>query len=193
MRVEAREAFREQKCSGVRFSHALSNCMTDGQLSVEAAPEGLLTEPTPPGLDVLRFRLKGKGSTREVAARWTPALVAGGWTPISDFFLDNYHKLQPKITGPEVLLVLHLMRHKWDATAPFPALKTLAKRLGVSSTSVRNTARSLEAKKYLKRQMRIGSTNRFDLTPLFRALEVLQREPLAEILPTNSTELPPFS
>jgi DNA-binding MarR family transcriptional regulator len=48
------------------------------------------------------------------------------------------------------------------------------KKMGVSSTAVRNHARSLEAKGYLRREMQVGSTNRFDLSPLFKALERLQ-------------------
>jgi len=101
-------------------------------------------------------------------------LVNDGWTPISDFFLDNYWKLKPAIKGPEVLPIVHLLRYKWDQNAPFPAFKTIAKKMGVSSTAVRNHARSLEAKGYLQREMQVGSTNRFHLSPLFTALEKLQ-------------------
>jgi hypothetical protein len=115
-----------------------------------------------------------QSAPRVVAARWTPALTKGGWTPVSDFFLDNYRKLDQPLTSNEALLVIHLMRHKWDDAAPFPAFKTLAKRMGVTATSARNHARSLEKKGYLKREKRVGTTNRFDLTPLFRALENLQ-------------------
>lgn len=102
------------------------------------------------------------------------SFLRDGWTPVSDFFLDNYWKLEPRVKGAEVLLIVHLLRYKWDADAPFPAFKTLAKKMGVSSTAVRNHARSLELKGYLRREMRVGSTNRFDLTPLFKALEKLQ-------------------
>jgi hypothetical protein len=121
-----------------------------------------------------RFNLVMPSNAREVSSRWTPALSKEGWTPISDFFLDNYCKLSPAIKGPEVLLIIHLMRHKWDENAPFPAFKTLAKRMGISPAAVRNHARSLEAKGYLVRQKQVGSTNRFELMPLFTALETLQ-------------------
>jgi len=43
--------------------------------------------------------------------------------------------------------------------------------MGLTTTSARNHARSLGKKGYLKRQKRIGTTNLFDLTPLFDALE----------------------
>lgn len=118
---------------------------------------------------------KGGGvAERLVSTRWTPALVAGGWTPVSDFFLDSYARLDPPISTSEVVLIIHLMRHKWDQAMPFPGFKTLSRRMGVTATSVRNRARSLEEKGYLRRLKRIGTTNHFDLVPLFEALERLQ-------------------
>ncbi len=111
---------------------------------------------------------------RTVSTRWTPALTEQGWTPVSDYFLDNYTRLTPALTNNEALLVIHLMRHKWDAAMPFPGFKTLARRMGITDTSARNHARSLERKGYLKREKRVGTTNLFDLTPLFKALELLQ-------------------
>ncbi len=76
----------------------------------------------------------------------------------------------------EVLLIVHLMRFKWDAAAPFPGFKTIAKKMGITATSVRNHARTLEQKGYLTRIKRVGATNRFDLTPLFGALEKFLKE-----------------
>jgi Helix-turn-helix domain len=116
----------------------------------------------------------GRLARRMVSSRWTPELVAGGWTPVADYFLDSYTKLDPPISTSEAMLVIHLMRHKWDDAPPFPGFKTLSKRMGITSTSVRNHARSLEKKGYLHRMKRIGTTNHFDLVPLFVALEKLQ-------------------
>jgi hypothetical protein len=118
-------------------------------------------------------------STREVAKRWTPRLTQDGWTPVSDYFLENYHRLKPQVTSVEAMLVIHLMRHKWDERPPRPAFKTLAKRMGLTDTSVRNHARSLEKKKLLVRIKRVAQPNQFDLTPLFGALERLLDEDLA--------------
>ncbi len=88
--------------------------------------------------------------------------------------MDSYTKLTPPLSNAEAMLVIHLMRHKWDAAPPFPGFKTLARRMGVTTTSVRNHARSLEKKGYLLRQKRVGTTNHFELNPLFLALEKLQ-------------------
>lgn len=117
---------------------------------------------------------KKKVKSREVSSRWTESLTNTGWTPVSDFFLDAYAKLDPAITNAEAMLVIHLLRHKWDEDPPFPGFSTLARRMGISQTAARAHARSLEKKGYLKRQMRVGTTNKFDLQPLFTALEKFQ-------------------
>jgi hypothetical protein len=71
------------------------------------------------------------------------------------------------------MLIVHLLSFKWDHAAPFPALKTLAKRMGITPSSVRAHLRSLGKKGYLVREINVGKTNRFHLQPLFRALESL--------------------
>jgi hypothetical protein len=43
--------------------------------------------------------------------------------------------------------------------------------MGISHKMARTHAKSLETKKLLRREMRISQTNRFDLTPLFDALD----------------------
>jgi len=117
---------------------------------------------------------------RNVESRWTKAL-AKSFTPISDFFLDNYHKLPKPLTSSEAMLVIHLMRYKWDEDEPFPSFKTLGRKMGITPTAVRNHARSLEkGKGYLRRIMQIGRPNRFDLKPLFVALEKLQAQEAAK-------------
>lgn len=115
-----------------------------------------------------------KKTPREVQRRWTPKLVKEGWTPVSDFFLKSYHRLSPPITNSEAMLIIQLMLHKWDDAAPYPGFKTLAKRMGMSMTAARGHARHLDIKGYLRRKKRVGTTNRFYLEPLFKALETLR-------------------
>lgn len=43
--------------------------------------------------------------------------------------------------------------------------------MGITDTSARDHARSLECKGYLKREKRVGISNLFDLTPMFKALK----------------------
>lgn len=115
-------------------------------------------------------------SAKQVSRRWTPALMKTGFTPVSIFFLENYSALPNPLTHAEALLVIQLMRHKFDREAPYPGFARLAKRMGVTSTAVRGYARSLERKGYLRREMRTSLTNKFHLEPLFDALEKLLKK-----------------
>ena len=123
---------------------------------------------------VVEFPMNGKeGSLRAFSKRWQhEELFAKGYVAVPTLFLRHYANLKPySLTSGEALFVLHLMEFKWDEKAPFPGYKTLAERMGVSDKMARRHAKSLEEKKYLKRKVRVGRTNRFDLTPLFDALK----------------------
>ena len=100
-----------------------------------------------------------------------------GWLGVPDAFLRYYDKLQPYgLTTAEAMFVLQLMAYKWTEEAPFPSYNTLSARMGVTTKMARRYAKSLEEKGYLKRTARIGSSNKFELQPLFDALmEAVQR------------------
>lgn len=112
---------------------------------------------------------------RKLAARWggNELLFSFGWLGVPDSFLQRYTNLRPYgLTAGEAMFVIQLMTFKWNDKAPFPSYKTLSKRMGVTDKMVRRYAAGLEGKGYLKRQGRIGTTNSFDLTPLFEALRL---------------------
>jgi hypothetical protein len=108
---------------------------------------------------------------------------------VPDFFLANYHRLMPPISNIEAMLVIHLIRFKWDERPPRPAFKTLAKCMRMTDTAVRGHARSLETKGYLKRRKRVGAPNWFYLEPLFGALEALMPVVEAEAEAARVAEL----
>ena len=114
-----------------------------------------------------------------VESRWTPALTERGFTPVSIFFLDNYHLLVPKLSYAEAMFIIHLLRFKWSEEDPYPSLITIARQMGISSQMARHHARHLEKSGFLKRELRFGETNRYNLQPLFDALEKLQTEGIA--------------
>lgn len=119
-----------------------------------------------------------------VDKRWTPAL-AKAFCPVSSYFLANYHRLKPNpaasgLSSAEAMLVIQLMDYKWDESAPFPSLSTLAKRMGLSTRYVRETVKRLEDLGYLKRVARaFGGSNAIEFHGLFAALEKLQAEDAA--------------
>jgi hypothetical protein len=122
-------------------------------------------------------------ATRSFAKRWKHLeLFARGFVAVPTLFLHHYAHLKPNaLSTGEALFVLHLMEFKWTEDAPFPGYATIAQRMGISDKMARRHAQSLEAKKYLRRELRKGQTNRFDLTPLFdallRAVEEEKRKP----------------
>lgn len=115
-----------------------------------------------------------------VAERWTPPL-ARQFCPVSSPFLRLYHRLwvapaKRRLNSTEALLIIHLVDHKWDERDPFPAVETLAERMGISGRMVRKALASLEACDYVVREQVPGRSNRYRLDGLFTALEALLEE-----------------
>lgn len=111
---------------------------------------------------------------RSLAKRWGnhETLLKGGWVGVPVAFLTNYGRLiqYGGLTTAEAMFVLQLMAFKWSEEAPFPSYGTLALRMGITDKQARRYAKALEDKGFLTRKARIGSSNSFDLQPLFDAL-----------------------
>jgi Helix-turn-helix domain len=127
--------------------------------------------------NVTGFPTSSDSSTinRKLAIRWGGQEILfarpEGWVGVPDSFLRLYARLKPyALTVGEAMFVLELMSYKWSEIAPFPSYKSLASRMGVTDKMVRRYAANLEGKGYLQREARIGSTNTFNLNPLFSAL-----------------------
>lgn len=120
-----------------------------------------------------KFR-SSRGKDRRVRTRWTPLLARVGHTPVSSAFLEHAHELN--LTPSEQLLLIHIFSFKWDAGLPFPAISTLATRMGVSERQVRKLLAAMESGAgVIKRIERTGRSNSFDLQPLFEKLEAAVR------------------
>jgi DNA-binding transcriptional regulator YhcF (GntR family) len=115
---------------------------------------------------------------RHVSQRWTPTIAQAGWTPVSDYFLANYHRL--KLSHIEAMVIIHLMQFKWDYSDPYPSLQKIAKRMGITVASVRKHMQTLEAKEMIIRHQRTGTSNRYNLNRLFQHLEsLMERDALS--------------
>ena len=112
-----------------------------------------------------------ESNQRHVSQRWTAKISRAGWTPVSDFFLANYHRL--KLSHTEAMVIIHLMQFKWDHQDPYPSLQTIAERMGITVASVRKHMQSLEAKELIVRIQRNGTSNRYNLNRLFQQIETL--------------------
>jgi len=152
--------------------------------------------PTPKTIPI-RTSQQPQEKQRSFVARWKhQELFAKGFVPVPIYFLEHYAQLKPFCLTPgEAMFVLHLMQFKWDEAAPFPGYKRIAAQMGISHKMARTHAKSLETKGLLIREMRVSQTNRFNLTPLFDALQKMvsvtqkkQRRP--PVQRTSGTEAP---
>lgn len=113
-----------------------------------------------------------------VESRWTSKL-GKTFCAISSYFLANYHRLKLSEHGrcmnsTEAMLVIQLHDFKWDDRAPYPTVRTLATRMGLSVRGVRNALHSLEEAGFIQRIADTrGGANRYVLNGLYGALEAL--------------------
>ncbi len=119
---------------------------------------------------------------RSFAARWSPKIATGHFTPVPEYFLHNLHRLRPHdhaqgLTPLEALVIVQIVSHKWDERAPFPALGTIAERLSVSRRTIRAALERLEDLGYVRREYSsTGGTSRYHFDGLVRAIEALIAE-----------------
>lgn len=137
--------------------------------------------------------MKKNTSQYRTDKRWTPKLMEKGFTPVADAFLRHHAAMN--ISVPEAMLLIQIMSYKWNERWPFPALTTLAERMGCSVRYVRKLCQNLESVGYLKRHERVGTSNEFDLSGLFTKLEQVieaDKENLEAVLKVFPiAELPP--
>ncbi len=113
-----------------------------------------------------------------LAARYSPALLAGGHTSIPDDAYRCYARLG--VTTAEWTLIGHICSYRWSTADPFPSDGALAARMGVSIRSIQSYTSSLVRKGLLHIITRHSpngrqDTNAYDLSPFFAAVEGLAR------------------
>lgn len=116
-------------------------------------------------------------------ARWTapdgryPATVRReGYTAFPNALLTRYARLG--ITEAELVLVQQIWVFWWDANLPYPAVATLAARMGKTVRQIQRLLQRLRAAELITivaRRDPLGGqiSNAYDLTPLVRAVERL--------------------
>ena len=110
-----------------------------------------------------------------IAHRWggDSSVFQGGFLSVPTRFLRGYALARVPITTEEAMFLLQLMTFKWAADRPYPSYQRLGRIMGVHARTVARYASSLEKKGYLSRNRRQGTTNQFDLTPLFERIRAL--------------------
>jgi hypothetical protein len=108
-----------------------------------------------------------------LSVRFGEEILARGHTAIPNLVLNYYVPLG--LTGPELLFTIHVWQHWWSDRDPYPSLRTIATRMGISVRQAKRYVESLESKGFLRvveRFLPDGSqtTNEFDYSPLIRAV-----------------------
>ncbi|MGI8912767.1 MAG: helix-turn-helix domain-containing protein [Chloroflexota bacterium] len=108
-----------------------------------------------------------------LSVRFGEEILARGHTAIPNLVLNYYVPLG--LTGSELLFTIHVWQHWWSDRDPYPSLRTIATRMGISLRQAKRYVESLEHKGFLRvveRFLPDGSqtTNEFDYSPLIRAV-----------------------
>lgn len=118
----------------------------------------------------------------DIVQKWGRLVAERGFTQIPTYllninrFLSKDHQLSPV----EQLVLFHLVSNWWKKEEnPFPAMKTLASRCGISSRQVHRAITRLDELKIIIRSKRdrgrLAPSNQYDLSPLVELLEEIAK------------------
>lgn len=107
--------------------------------------------------------------------------VAAHYTMVTNLLLHNANRVR-KWSGPgapmgltpvETLIIIQILSFKWDEKHPFPAIETVAERVGISKRYAQRVVRGLQSDGLLKKiyNPKKDKFSKYDLTPLFDRLE----------------------
>lgn len=114
----------------------------------------------------------------DISSKWGQVIAERGFAQVPNYliqinhFLDDEHQIKPV----EMLILVQLVGAWWKKdTLPFPSMKTLATRCGVSDRQIQRALNQLEKSGLIARTKRrtdtgIRATNAYDLTPLVNKL-----------------------
>jgi DNA-binding transcriptional regulator YhcF (GntR family) len=87
--------------------------------------------------------------------KWTPALMAAGWTSFPSVILDRQKALG--LDPIDINILLQLAKHWWEADSPpFPSKRTIADCIGVDRRTVQRHLAEMEKSGYIERRRRRG-------------------------------------
>tara|TARA_R110000787_G_scaffold141302_2_gene254774 strand:+ start:438 stop:881 length:444 start_codon:yes stop_codon:yes gene_type:complete len=115
----------------------------------------------------------------DVLEKWGKEVAERGFTQIPNYLLliNQFLSDENRLTPGEVNVLFQLVGAWWrKSEMPYPALKTIAVRAGISDRQAQRAVTRLEKLNLLKRTKRKGAggliaSNAYDLNPLVRFLE----------------------
>lgn len=113
----------------------------------------------------------------DVAGKWGNAVAGRGFAQVPNYLLivNQFLEEEKRLSPSELLILIQLVGAWWDKDImPFPSLKTLAARTGISDRQAQRAVSRLEALGLIKRVKRkeggLISSNAYDLSPLVEFL-----------------------
>jgi len=136
-------------------------------------------------------RTEASGTYR-LAVRFGDEILQAGFTTVPNLLLRYQATLD--ISSTELNFTLQVWYHWWDQKDPYPALGTIAERMGQSRRQVRRYSESLREKGHLVvRERRADGqgqiTSEYDFSPLLDQLRDLFRREQAGQLPQGRSNL----
>lgn len=85
--------------------------------------------------------------------KWTPTLMAAGWTVIPSVILERQRALG--LDAIDINIILHLVRHWWYSDQPpYPSKKTIAQCMKIDESTVRRRIAAMEKEGIIQRKSR---------------------------------------
>jgi hypothetical protein len=96
---------------------------------------------------------KERERLRRNEQKWTPTLMAAGWTVIPTVILERQQALG--LDAVDINIILHLIRHWWVSDRPpYPTKKTIAECMGIDESTVRRRIAAMEKGGIIRRNAR---------------------------------------
>lgn len=120
---------------------------------------------------------------QDIASKWGKKIAERGFTQIPNYLLNlnMFVDEEMKISASETIILIHLIANWWHKDdLPFPSMKTLSERSGISERQVQRALKALEEKEYLSRKKRrinkVISSNAYDLSPTVEILNLIANQ-----------------
>jgi len=122
---------------------------------------------------------EGPNTEYRIVVRFGDELLQAGFTAVPNLVLRHYVALG--ITPTEMMFIIHIWQYWWNEKDPYPSLRTISDRMGISWRNAQRYVASLKQKAVLVVTPRFAAglgqmTNEYDFSPLTH--QVLAQEGL---------------